>query len=248
MTDSAWNTDADARSFCDALYARRPSWLSGTISHLDARYLFDRVLQLSPSAVVEVGTASGLSTTMICAALEVSRRQRGKPASFRLFTYDISPRFFADTRRQTGDAAREMLPQEALKQIKFRNPATAVDIRRDHAPDSIELMFLDANHKHPWPTLDVLAALDCLRPGSDIVLHDVNLPSLGVEHPQWGAKHLFDGIEAEKDLNRADDLPNIGACRVPADKQRFRDQLLEILYAHEWEDDVDAGAITAALT
>jgi hypothetical protein len=79
-------------------------------------------------------------------------------------------------------------------------------------------------------------------------LHDVNLPSLGVQHPQWGAKHLFDGIEAEKDLNRADDLPNIGACRVSADKQRFRDQLLEILYAHEWEDDVDAGAITAALT
>jgi predicted O-methyltransferase YrrM len=248
MTDLAWDTDKDARSFCDALYGRRPSWLSGTISHLDARYLFNRVMRVSPREVVEVGTASGLSTVMICAALEVSRRQRGKPASFRLLTYDISPRFFADLRRQTGDAAREMLPQEALKQIKFRNPATAVDIRRDHAPDSIELMFLDADHKHPWPTLDVLAALDCLRPGSDIVLHDVNLPSLGVGHPQWGAKHLFDGIEAEKDLNTADELPNIGALRVPADKQMFRDQLLEILYAHEWEDDVDADAITAALT
>jgi len=248
MTDAAWNTETDARSYCDALYARRPSWLTGTISHRDARYLFDQVLQLAPSTVVEVGTASGLSTTVICAALEVSRRQRDKPASFRLLTYDISPRFYADPSRKTGDAAREMLPPEALAQINFRNPATAADIRRDHAPDSIDLMFLDANHQHPWPTLDVLAALDCLRPGSDIVLHDVNLPSLGVEHPQWGAKHLFDDIDAEKELNGADDVPNIGTCRIPADKQRFRDQLLEILYAHEWEDDVDAGALTAALT
>jgi predicted O-methyltransferase YrrM len=248
MTDAPWNIDTDARSFCDALYARRPSWLTGTISHRDARYLFDRVLRVAPSTVVEVGTASGLSTTIICAALEVSRRQRATPAAFRLSTYDISPRFFADPSRRTGDAAREMLPQEALKQIKFRNPATAADIRRDHACDSIELMFLDANHKHPWPTLDVLAALDCLQTGSQIVLHDVNLPSLGVEDPQWGAKHLFDDLDAEKDLNEADDVPNIGACRVPTDKERFRDELLEILYAHEWEDDVDAAALTAALT
>lgn len=248
MTAAPWNVDTDARSFCDALYERRPSWLSGTISFRDARYLFEQVLRVAPSAVVEVGTASGLSTAMICAALEFSRHQRGKAASFHVFTYDISSRFFADPTRQTGDAARELLPQDALNQIKFRNPATAADIRSDHAPDSIELMFLDADHSHPWPTLDVLAALDCLRSGSHIVMHDVNLPSLGVEHPQWGAKHLFDNLDAEKDLNGADDMPNIGTCRVPGDKQGFRDQLLGILYAYEWEDDVDASAVTTALT
>jgi hypothetical protein len=49
-------------------------------------------------------------------------------------------------------------------------------------------------------------------------------------------------------LNLSDpDVPNIGSCFVPADKDDLRDELVEILYAHEWECDVDPRHVATFL-
>jgi hypothetical protein len=73
------------------------------------------------------------------------------------------------------------------------------------------LRFIDANHKHLWPTLDLLAALPCLRAGATVPLHDIN--NLPVTHPQfagWGVKHLFDDLDVEKQAGENERIPNIG--------------------------------------
>lgn len=228
---------ADHAAICDAVYAARPSWVAGTISHPDARYLFGRVVGLRSGPVIEVGTASGVSTAVIATALDVAWRSDPDGPRRKLFTYDISPEFYADHSHRTGDAAREIVDGHVLAQISFRN-GSAATLTADHGVDSVDFLFLDANHKHPMPAIDLLAAIDSLRPGAEVVLHDINLPQIAPAFADWGAKHVFDGLDLEKRADPDSELPNIGSVFVPDDKDDLRDGLLEIIYAHPWEIDV----------
>jgi predicted O-methyltransferase YrrM len=229
----------EARTDCDTIYGLRPAWVEGFISLADARYLHERLTQDHEGAVVEIGTASGVSTAIMRFSLDPSEQ---------LYTYDISPQFYAAPERRTGEAAETMLPDDLVKRISFRSPAMAPDLAVDHGANAIGFLFLDASHKHPWPTLDLLAVLDQLRSGAEVVLHDVNLPLHNPQHQLWGAKYLFDGLDVVKQLApEDDDVPNIGSCFVPADKQQLRDQLLRILYAHEWECEIDPQTVARFL-
>src|SRR4051812_18033223 len=62
------------RSLSDDFYAKRPSWLTGYIGHLDARFLFREVISSGAEVVLEVGTASGLSAGLMCCALDEAHR------------------------------------------------------------------------------------------------------------------------------------------------------------------------------
>lgn len=166
---------------------------------------------------------------------------------YRVVSYDISERFYADRDMETGQAAREMLPQELLTHVEFRNPTTAPDVRDDHAPNSLELVFIDADHRHPWPTLDLLAILDVTKPGAQVVMHDINLPVAYPDFQDWGAKHLFDDVACEKkvgDTHRR----NIGSLFVPADKEALHHQLRAIVGAHPWEIEVAPESVARALS
>lgn len=160
-------------------------------------------------------------------------------ADFRVISYDISPTYYADANKRVGDAAREQLPPELLKHVTFHNPALASSLEQHHRNSEIEFLFIDADHRHPWPTLDFLVALDLLKSGALVVLHDINLPIAYPAFEEWGAKHLFDGLDLEKRLPQADAVPNIGSVRIPDDKEMLRFRLLEILLAHEWQADVE---------
>lgn len=237
MTVGAPSLAAEHRRVCEAVYMSRPDWVAGTISLDDARYLFGRVLAAGADPVVEVGTASGVSTAIVATALDLAAARTAGAPPPRLFTYDISPYFYADPSHATGDAAREMVPDELTGTIIFRQ-ASAAGLRTEHGADAIAFLFLDANHKHPMPAIDLLAALDALAPGAEVAMHDINLPRLRAEFADWGAKHVFDGLDLEKYVDPDVELPNIGSVIVPQDKAEMRDQLLELLYAHPWETEV----------
>jgi predicted O-methyltransferase YrrM len=239
--------DCELDEYCDRLYGARPEWVTGHISVHDARYLFRRVLEARAAVVVEIGTASGLSTAFLCHALSLAEKAGLIGSEFEVVSYDLNPRFYADESKETGDAARQLLEPGLLEHVVFRSPATAIAVPHHHGQDSLTLLFLDANHAHPWPTLDLLATLDCLAPGAEVVLHDINLPLRSASFTAWGVKHLFDELDVQKDVDSGDPLPNIGSITIPADKEAFRDQLLSVLFAHSWEVDVDAKITTAAL-
>jgi hypothetical protein len=57
--------------------------------------------------------------------------------------------------------------------------------------------------------------------------------------PVWGAKYLFDGLDLEKGVPDDAEPPNIGSIRIPEDKDQLGAELLKILFAHEWETDVN---------
>jgi predicted O-methyltransferase YrrM len=226
-------------AFCDSLVANRPEWVKGSLSRSDTRFLFDTALRAGASLAVEIGTASGFSTSVLCHALNFASQAEMIDLDFHVVSYDVSANFYADQNKLVGDATREQLSPELLKHITFRHPTLASSLEQHHGNDDIGFLLIDASHKHPWPTLDLLAALDSLSPGAVVVLHDINLPIRNPEFPVWGAKYLFDGLDLEKHVPQDDEVPNIGSIRIPEDKEQFRGQLLKILFAHEWQTDVN---------
>jgi hypothetical protein len=219
----------------------RPEWIVGSLSHSDTRFLFDTALKAGASLAVEIGTASGFSTSVLCHALNFASQAGMIDSDFHVVSYDFHPYFYADASKRVGDATREQLSPELLKHVTFRHPALASSLEQHHGKGEIGLLFIDANHKHPWPTLDLLAALDSLSPGAIVVLHDINLPVMSLELPGWGPKHLFDGLDLEKSVPDDEQIPNIGRVKIPEDKERLRGQLLKILFAHEWQADMHDG-------
>jgi predicted O-methyltransferase YrrM len=227
-------------AFCDSLVANRPEWVKGSLSHSDTRFLFDTALKAGASLAVEIGTASGFSTSVLCHALNFASQAGMINSDFHVFSYDISSRFYSDRNKRVGDGTREQLSPELLKHITFRHPALASSLEQHHGNDDIEFLLIDASHKHPWPTLDLLATLALLKPGAVVVLHDINLPIMNSRFQAWGAKYLFDGLGLEKHVPQDDEVPNISSIRIPEDKGSLRTQLLEILFTHKWQADVDA--------
>lgn len=227
-------------TFCDQFVAARPKWVIGSLSHSDARFLFRTVLGARTGLVVEIGTASGFSTALTCEALRIAHQAGVIGGEFRVVSYDISPKFYADQTKRCGDAAREQLPAGMLEHIDFRNPAMAAEVPERHGQDSVQLLFIDAAHVHPWPTLDLLACLDALSPGASVLLHDINLPVIHARFPHWGVKHLFDDLDLPKAVPTDCPIPNIGRITIPADKNQLRQRLLEIVAGHEWQTEVPA--------
>jgi predicted O-methyltransferase YrrM len=247
LTDWPGVLGCDPDEYCDRVYHKRPAWAVGTISHHDARFLFGRALCSGADVLIEVGTASGLSTVFLCHAAERANAAGLIGPDFQIHSYDIDTQFYADRNRRVGDGAREMLADEELEHITFHAPATAAMVRDQHDLDSIEFAFIDAAHKHPWPALDLLAMLACLRPGADVLLHDINLPRVTPEEPTFGAKLLFDELDVEKEVDRGGPIPNIGSIRIPDDKSGLREQLTGLIEEHEWEVEPPADQLRLAL-
>jgi predicted O-methyltransferase YrrM len=233
--------------YSDRVYAMRPDWASGHISHHDARFLFRRLLETGPDVVIEVGTASGVSTALLCHGANMAAAAEDGPSNFEVHSYDISPRFYADQEKRVGDAAREMLDDELLEHITFHAPATASTVREQHDPQSIGFAFIDASHKHPWPVLDLLAMLVCLRPGAEVLLHDINLPQLVEENTVFGEQWLYEGLDVEKEADGGAPIPNIGSIKIPEDRDGLRGQLLALMDAREWEVEPHPDQIRVAL-
>ena len=242
QTDFERVAGCEFKAYCHDLYHRQPEWVTGSISYYDTRFLFKTALEARSSVAVEVGTAAGFSTGVLCRAMDFASRLGLIPPDFQVVSYDISRTFYADATKLVGDAAREELPAELLEHVTFKNPATVLDVRKDYAERGIDLLFIDANHQHPWPTLDLLVTLDVLRPGATVLFHDINLPILYPEFADWGVHYLVSDPLLEKaDAQDCDnpDLPNICSIQIPADKEGLRAQLMKILFAHEWQATIE---------
>src|SRR5215213_3605260 len=111
----------DCDSYTDMLMNTRPKWVTGSLSHWDARFVFKTAFAAGTPLAVELGTASGFSTTVLCHALETAHRAGKIPADYKVLSYDICPYFYAIPSKQVGDATREQLSPEMLRHVEFRN-------------------------------------------------------------------------------------------------------------------------------
>ncbi|MEY2559848.1 MAG: hypothetical protein QOG51_263 [Verrucomicrobiota bacterium] len=191
---------------------------SGAIGMGDLLFLHAFINVLAPDRVVEIGTLSGFSAAVIADA--VAQHQRPESESVIVDTIDLSQRCLTDQTQPVGFAIPQLVPRLSSR-IRVHAGKDARYVEQIAHAGELQLVFIDADHQHPRPTLDLIRVSRFVRPGGWVVVHDIELASLAermrvagvaVEHgapsgPQW----LFEAWPFEKISGG-----NIGALRLPS--------------------------------
>ena len=191
---------------------------AGTIHFGDCLFLTAFVSILAPSRAVEIGTFGGFSAAVIAAAI---RWQHPGEKGILVETIDRNTHSLLESEKRVGFLLRDMFPAFA-EAVRIHTPAESGIVREFAGRDEIEFAFVDADHQHPRPLLDLVRLGPFLRPGAWVVFHDVrlgthtaekgDLESLAFGAP-FGAEWFFQNWPFRKISGG-----NIGAVRIPAEK------------------------------
>lgn len=230
---------------CAEIYSLRPGEVQGSINLKEARFLHALIRTHAPDLTAEIGVCSGLSTAVMADALHHLNEADGQTR--RLVSYDLMERLYYDPQREVGYFL-SFLPAALRDLVTLRLRCTALHLREDFAPGTLDFLMIDANHAHPWPCLDLLVTLPLLRDGALVAMHDINLPLVNPAYPTHGAKHAFDALPLDKTYCEPlkNKVPNMGAFHIPVDRAPLRDELLKCAREHPWEDTVDEAWLKAA--
>jgi predicted O-methyltransferase YrrM len=192
---------------------------SGAIGMGDLLFLHAFVSVLAPDRVVEIGTLSGFSAAVIADA--VAQHERPESDSVVVDTIDLNERCLTDLTQLVGFEIPRLVPSLASR-IRVHAGKDASHVDQIARPGKLELVFIDADHQHPRPTLDLIRVARFVRPGGWVIVHDIELGPLAermraagvaVEHgAPAGAQWLFEAWPFEKVSGG-----NIGALRLPTD-------------------------------
>lgn len=183
--------------FLRRIVEREPGRPPGGISAQDYFFLTAFVSILAPHRVIEIGTLTGFSAAIIAAAIH---RQHGNTGAISVETIDASTQCIVEETRPVGFEIPELIP-ELVSTVRVHSQRKSDFVRDLSAGGKFGLGFIDADHRHPWPLLDVLRLAPCLQPGGWIVLHDIQLATYGRERREagqplegetpYGAERLF---------------------------------------------------------
>jgi predicted O-methyltransferase YrrM len=202
-----------------ASITKRRKYYPGAIALDDHLFLTAFVSILAPRRVVEIGTLAGFSAGIIAAALA---RRHGTAGASWVDTIDIHAQCAADRTRPTGFEIAELFP-ELVSMIRLHIPADSSFVSQLASRDELEIAFIDADHRHPLPLLDLLRLAPYVGGEGWVVLHDIHLGTMtrkaiaagqSVDRkPVYGAEWLFDRWPFRKISGG-----NIGAVQLPRDK------------------------------
>jgi len=160
----------------------------GGIGSRDYFFLTCLVSILAPRRVIEIGTLTGFSTAIIAAAIY---RQHGERNTITVDTIDSHTRCIIDESRQVGFEIPDLIP-DLVATVRIHTGRES-DLVRDIAQrGEVGLAFIDADHRHPWPLLDVLRLAPYIQNRGWIVLHDIQLGTFG-ESERAAGKQLEAG-------------------------------------------------------
>jgi predicted O-methyltransferase YrrM len=207
---------AERRGLEDLLAAQRNS--SGAIGMGDLLFLHAFVTALAPDRVVEIGTLSGFSAAVIADA--VVQHQRPESEAVIVDTIDLSQCCMTDRTKPVGFEISRLVPHLSNR-IRVHAGQDARYVEQIARAGELQLVFIDADHQHPRPTLDLIRVSRFVRPGGWVVVHDIDLGSLGERMraagtpfdygAPFGAQWLFEAWPFEKISGG-----NIGALRLPS--------------------------------
>ena len=171
----------------------------GGIGSRDYFFLTALVSILAPRRVIEIGTLTGFSAAIIAAAIH---RQHGAGRDrITVETIDAHSHCSIDQSRPIGFEIPELIP-ELVSTVRVHTGRHSDFVREIAARDEFGLAFIDADHRHPWPLLDLLRLAPYVEGGGWILLHDIQLGSYGTDQnaagqategaTPYGAEWLFD--------------------------------------------------------
>jgi predicted O-methyltransferase YrrM len=231
-----------------ASITKRRKYYPGAIAPDDHLFLTAFVSVLAPRRVVEIGTLGGFSAGIIAATL--ARRHRTAGASW-VDTIDIHAQCAADRTRPTGFEIAELFP-EFVSMIRLHTPADSSVVSQLAGRDELELAFIDADHRHPLPLLDLLRLAPCVRGDGWILLHDIQWGTIGRKAAEagqtlhwgssYGAEWLFDRWPFQKISGG-----NIGAVQLPEQKSALIPLTLRLMSTQFEISDKHARSARGAL-
>jgi methyltransferase family protein len=170
----------------------------GGIGSRDYFFLTCLVSIVAPRRVIEIGTLTGFSTAIIAAAIH---HQHPDHAGITVDTVDSHTHCSIDKSRPVGFEIPDLIPDLAST-VRIHTRRESDVVREIAEPGELGLAFIDADHRHPWPLLDVLRLAPYLQRQAWIVLHDIQLGTYGkIERAAgkqletgtpYGAEWLFD--------------------------------------------------------
>jgi predicted O-methyltransferase YrrM len=191
---------------------------SGAIGMGDLLFLHAFVNVLAPDRVVEIGTLSGFSAAVIADA--IAQHQPPESEAVVVDTIDLSQRCLTDQTKPVGFAIPLLVPRLSNR-IRVHAGQDARYVEQIARGGELQLVFIDADHQHPRPTLDLIRVSRFVTPGGWVVVHDIDLGLLGermrvagaaLDHGSpSGAQWLFEAWPFEKISGG-----NIGALRLPS--------------------------------
>lgn len=156
--------------FTKAFFKRpRKNLFGGPITAGDGLFIASFMQQNRPDFMIEIGVASGFSSAFILdAARELDLLHDNRPF---LYSFDLMAEHGVE-RQKTGSFLFESYP-EFVHHYKLTTGVTSVRLIEDISilPTSTGtgMAFVDAGHRHPWPSVD-LAVLDEILPENTWVL------------------------------------------------------------------------------
>ena len=156
----------------------------GGIGSRDYFFLTCLVSILAPRRVIEIGTLTGFSTAIIAAAIY---HQHGLQPGIAVETIDSHTHCSIDQTRPIGFEIPELVP-DLVSTIRVHTGRESDIVREIASPGEFGLAFIDADHRHPWPLLDVLRLAPYMEPCGWIVLHDIQLGTYGENERAIGKK------------------------------------------------------------
>jgi predicted O-methyltransferase YrrM len=204
----------------------------GGIGSRDYFFLTCLISILAPRRVIEIGTLTGFSAAIIAAAVY---HQHGKSSQVTVETIDAHTRCSIDTTRPIGFEIPELIPDLAST-VRIHTGRESDIVGEIASPGEFGLAFIDADHRHPWPLLDVLRLAPYVQNGAWILLHDIQLGTHGKSERElgktlesgtpYGAEWLFDRWPFRKIRSL-----HIGAIELPARKEVLIPFALELMDA-----------------
>lgn len=204
----------------------RPRQYAGAIGLEDCSFLTAIASILGPSHVVEIGTLTGFSAALIAAA--IARRSDSVEGLF-VDTIDAREQCLVDETRPTGFEVAELIP-ELASIVRIHAPFDSKMVSQLARRAELWFVFIDANHFHPHPLLDLLRCAPYVRPDGWVVLHDIELGTYGRQTSgaesasPFGAEWLFEQWPFPKISGG-----NIGAVQLPDDRSRLIPFALRLL-------------------
>jgi predicted O-methyltransferase YrrM len=202
----------------------------GGIGSRDYFFLTCLVSILAPRRVIEIGTLTGFSTAIIAAAID---RQHGDRGGVTVETIDSHTHCSIDKSRPIGFEIPDLIP-ELVSTVRVHTGRESDLVREIALPGEFGLAFIDADHRHPWPLLDVLRLAPYVQSGGWILLHDIQLGTYGKAERDagkeleggtpYGAEWLFERWPFRKIRSF-----HIGAIELPPRKDALVPFALELM-------------------
>ena len=192
----------------------------GSLGIPDCLFMTAFVSIIRPRRMIEIGTGSGFSSALLACAIDPRRTDSCTPC---VDTLDAHATYFGDRELPVGFEVPRLI-SEFPRAVRIHAPRESDYIQNLAFPNELDMAFIDANHQHPCPLLDLLRLVPYVRSGGWILLHDIRLGTLVEEsrkngvpvayEPVFGAEWLFDEWPWTKI-----DGGNIGAIQLPMERK-----------------------------